>query len=199
METVSPLRHSIRARCADRPFYLAVQVNFVKVVRAVELALGIPVASDGGLLTNLLSGIDSNNATASLLKASQTLQSDSEVALALADATPILVDILIDLGITNVLFGGTPLRSPLVTRYVAFGGSLFGAHFVRSNSFMDIGWQHNSPSNPADAQIGPQGYDSHLYYSYAVVVVLSPRKLNFCHQVRGRRSCESRGLHEKHL
>ena len=32
-------------------------------------------------------------------------------------------------------------------------------------SFMDINWQYNDPSNPADAAIGPQGYDNHLYYS----------------------------------
>lgn len=31
---------------------------------------------------------------------------------------------------------------------------------------MDINWQYNSPSNPADAAIGPQGYDNHLYYRY---------------------------------
>ncbi|KAJ7230652.1 hypothetical protein GGX14DRAFT_411654, partial [Mycena pura] len=29
---------------------------------------------------------------------------------------------------------------------------------------MDINWQYNNPANPADAQIGPQGYDNHLYY-----------------------------------
>lgn len=88
----------------------------MKVVRAVELALGISVASDGGLLTSLLSGVNGNNVTASLLKASQMLQSDLEIARALADAAPILVDILIELGSSNMLFGGAPLRSPLVTR-----------------------------------------------------------------------------------
>ncbi|KAK7031540.1 glycoside hydrolase family 5 protein [Favolaschia claudopus] len=30
--------------------------------------------------------------------------------------------------------------------------------------FMDINWQFNNPANPADAAIGPQGYDNHLYY-----------------------------------
>lgn len=29
---------------------------------------------------------------------------------------------------------------------------------------MDINWQFNNPANPADAAIGPQGYDNHLYY-----------------------------------
>ena len=31
-------------------------------------------------------------------------------------------------------------------------------------SFMDMGWQYNNPPNPADAAIGPQNYDNHLYY-----------------------------------
>lgn len=30
---------------------------------------------------------------------------------------------------------------------------------------MDINWQFNDPPNPADATLGPQGYDNHLYYS----------------------------------
>ena len=33
---------------------------------------------------------------------------------------------------------------------------------------MDILWQYNNPSNPADAKDGPQGYDDHLYYSFGV-------------------------------
>lgn len=33
---------------------------------------------------------------------------------------------------------------------------------------MDVNWQHNNPANPADAAIGPQGYDNHLYYSFGV-------------------------------
>ena len=31
---------------------------------------------------------------------------------------------------------------------------------------MDINWQFNNPANPADAAVGPQGYDNHLYYRY---------------------------------
>ena len=30
---------------------------------------------------------------------------------------------------------------------------------------MDISWQYNNPSNPADAAKGPQAYDNHIYYS----------------------------------
>jgi glucan endo-1,6-beta-glucosidase len=33
---------------------------------------------------------------------------------------------------------------------------------------MDVNWQANTSqrANPADAAIGPQAYDNHLYYSY---------------------------------
>jgi len=34
---------------------------------------------------------------------------------------------------------------------------------------MDVSWQYNNPANPADAAIGPQGYDNHLYYSFGGV------------------------------
>lgn len=33
---------------------------------------------------------------------------------------------------------------------------------------MDVNWQYNNPANPADAAIGPAGYDNHLYYSFGV-------------------------------
>ena len=46
-------------------------------------------------------------------------------------------------------------------------------HFFRGKrvllmpfSFMDVSFQYNNPSNPADAAIGHQAYDTHLYYSY---------------------------------
>ena len=38
---------------------------------------------------------------------------------------------------------------------------------------MDVNWQHNNPPNPADAAIGPMGYDNHLYYNFGVSVRLS--------------------------
>ena len=36
-------------------------------------------------------------------------------------------------------------------------------------SFMNKGWQYNNPPNPADAAIGPQLYDAHLYFSFGGV------------------------------
>ncbi|KLO07159.1 glycoside hydrolase family 5 protein [Schizopora paradoxa] len=136
------------------PGYGDFQVNFVKVVRAVELALGITVPNEGSALSSRAS----NNATASLLQTSKELtsSSDTEVAQALADAAPVLAEVLSELGLASLLFNGPPLRTPLVT------------------TFMDINWQFNSPPNPAAAAIGPQGYDNHLYYSFGGVADPNP-------------------------
>ncbi|KAF8601196.1 glycoside hydrolase [Ceratobasidium sp. AG-I] len=38
-----------------------------------------------------------------------------------------------------------------------------------STSFMNKDWQWNNPANPADAAIGPQLYDAHLYFSFGGV------------------------------
>jgi len=134
------------------PGYGDFQVNFVKVVRAVELALGITVPNEGGALASR----DTNNATASLLQTSKDLTYDFEVAQALADAVPILAEVLVELGLTSLLFNGPQLRTPLVT------------------NFMDVNWQFNNPPNPAAAAIGPQGYDNHLYYSFGGVADPNP-------------------------
>ncbi|KAK2467375.1 hypothetical protein APHAL10511_000610 [Amanita phalloides] len=40
-------------------------------------------------------------------------------------------------------------------------------------TFMDFSWQSNHPSNPADAAIGSQLYDNHLYLSFGVRVTYS--------------------------
>lgn len=46
-------------------------------------------------------------------------------------------------------------------------------------SFMDINWQYDNPPNPADAAIGPQGYDNHLYYSYGVRTLATSTTLSY--------------------
>jgi len=38
-----------------------------------------------------------------------------------------------------------------------------------TTSFMNKDWQYNNPANPADAAIGPQLYDAHLYFSFGGV------------------------------
>ncbi|KAJ7813146.1 glycoside hydrolase family 5 protein [Mycena olivaceomarginata] len=72
----------------------------------------------------------------------------AEVRSVLQDAVPILLK----LGI----FGLSRRKTPLVT------------------NFMDINWQNNNPANPADAQMGPQGYDNHLYYVFGGVADPNP-------------------------
>jgi hypothetical protein len=40
---------------------------------------------------------------------------------------------------------------------------------------MDVNWQHgDSVANPADAALGPQAYDNHLYYSFGGVADATP-------------------------
>ncbi|KAF8184464.1 glycoside hydrolase family 5 protein [Pholiota molesta] len=128
------------------------QVNFVQTVRAVELALGIPVPG-----INSPSFDSAGNATAALSGVS-TLASifNSEVRQVLHDAIPVLAQVAKQLDL-NMEFAHGGLasilkaRQPLVT------------------TFMDVNWQYNNPSNPAAAAIGPQGYDNHLYYSFGGV------------------------------
>lgn len=65
---------------------------------------------------------------------------------------------------------------------------------------MDVNWQYNNPSNPADAKDGPQAYDNHLYYSFGVsplVGVSDDTLLIFV--IIGRRRCQSRGLLDQYL
>ncbi|KAH9479277.1 Glucan endo-1,6-beta-glucosidase B [Psilocybe cubensis] len=123
------------------------QTNFVQVVRAVELALGIPVQG-----IPPFSGFSSAVNVASSLSSVAKLSSifNSEVQQVLRDAAPILVQV------------STQLRLDIT---LATLSSLLSKRRSLVTSFMDINWQHNTPANPADAAIGPQGYDNHLYYS----------------------------------
>ncbi|CAE6445319.1 unnamed protein product [Rhizoctonia solani] len=41
-------------------------------------------------------------------------------------------------------------------------------------SFPNMHWQYNNPPNPADAAIGPQLYDAHLYFSFGGVADPNP-------------------------
>lgn len=96
-----------------------VQVNFVQTVRAVELALGIPVPG-----VNSPSFDSAGNATAALSGIS-TLASifNSEVRQVLLDAIPVLAQVAKQLDL-NMEFAHGDLgsilraRKPLVTTYV---------------------------------------------------------------------------------
>ena len=141
------------------------------MVRAVELTLGVPIP---GIEPS--SQMQSNNVTSALIAAAndKTSPSDiftSEVRSALLDAIPVIVKMGSD------FFAGSlhdfksetanSQREPLVTRWVAVSSiEDNNNNSDLPHSFMDINWQFNSPANPADAAIGPQAYDDHLYYGY---------------------------------
>lgn len=138
------------------PGYGTFQKEFVDTVRAVELTLGIPVP---GL--SLDTQINTSNFTEALGQvASLSTIFNSNVREALAAAAPMLVDLAVQLSVPALLdtslASGLPSRNTLVT------------------TFMDINWQYDNPSNPADAAIGPQGYDNHLYYSFGGVAAANP-------------------------
>jgi len=136
---------------SQTPGYGTFQQNFVEVVRAVELTLGIPVPN-----MSLQTPLHSSNFTANMETVANCTQFDSEVAAALFDAVPILIEVAIELGTPGEFFFGSPKRNALVT------------------NFMDVNWQNNDPPNPASAAIGPQGYDNHLYYSFGGVADANP-------------------------
>ncbi|TFK69117.1 glycoside hydrolase family 5 protein [Pluteus cervinus] len=129
------------------PGYGDFQKNFVQVVRAVELSLGIVTP---GLKLGATPSFANQNITVSLnVVAQQQDIFNQEVRSVLYDTIPILFRIALKSGLP---FWVNPnQRTPLTT------------------NFMDVNWQWGSPSNPADAAIGPQNYDNHLYYSYGGV------------------------------
>ncbi|CDO68818.1 Glycoside Hydrolase Family 5 protein [Trametes cinnabarina] len=140
------------------PGYGDFQKNFVEVIRAVELILGIPVP--GLSLDVKVSTSNFTSALSATVSASKLF--NKEVKSALAEAVPILVELGFELALSaifNFNMAASPLsktRSPLVS------------------NFMDINWQYNDPPNPADAAIGPQGYDNHLYYNFGGVADPNP-------------------------
>ncbi|THH08906.1 hypothetical protein EW146_g8839 [Bondarzewia mesenterica] len=144
---------------SQTPGYGDFQKNFVKTVRAIELLLGIPLPNH-----SLPSALRSMSLTASLPLAAQSDKSgifNDEVMQAVENALPILLGIGQDLGLEDVLDvakakGRGGLWEPLTT------------------NFMDVNWQYNDPPNPADAAIGPQAYDNHLYYNFGGVADPNP-------------------------
>jgi len=139
------------------PGYGDFQKNFVEVVRATELLLGIVVpgvpalqpynASSVSDLSNRLKDARSGDN-------SELFNNGSAVVNALVNAIPIVVDLELLLGplYLNASLGNSPLTT----------------------NFIDIQWQYNNPPNPAAAAIGPQSYDHHLYYSFGGVAAANP-------------------------
>ncbi|KAK0202423.1 glycoside hydrolase family 5 protein [Desarmillaria ectypa] len=135
---------------AQTPGYGDFQINFVQVVRAVEYTLGInaPWSREDMIVIT-----DTTSFSAALENAAPSPFLNPEVRSALKEAAPILVQIGRELGLNDMThaFGPHHRHEPLYT------------------TFMDVNWQYNSPPNPSDAQMGPQVYDNHLYYSFGGV------------------------------
>ncbi|KZT69273.1 glycoside hydrolase family 5 protein [Daedalea quercina L-15889] len=139
----------------ETPNYGTFQKNFVDTVRAVELILGIPV--QGLSLDTQITTSNFTEALGQVANASTVFNAD--VRAALAAAAPILAELAAQLSVPALLdvdLGSGVDRTSLVT------------------TFMDINWQYDDPPNPADAAIGPQGYDNHLYYNYGGVADPDP-------------------------
>ncbi|KAG1874410.1 glycoside hydrolase family 5 protein [Suillus subluteus] len=138
---------------AQTPDYGTFQENFVQTIRAVELTLGISVPSSN--LSVSVSASVSNNFTAALIETSSATIFSAEVQAALLAAVPIIMGIGATYGLQTI-FEASPFKQ---------SGTPYMYNGMRS--FMDVNWQYNNPSNPADVAIGPQAYDDHLYYSSA--------------------------------
>ncbi|KIM44393.1 glycoside hydrolase family 5 protein [Hebeloma cylindrosporum] len=131
------------------------QKNFVQTVRAVEISLGIPVP---GLKCPPSPRLSAANNVTSAFGMVSTLSSifNPEVLRVLVDAVPVFEQVARQLRL-NTAFSQGGLRRRLSRRKALV------------TNFMDVTWQYNNPSNPADAAIGPQAYDNHLYYSFGGV------------------------------
>ncbi|KAJ3551313.1 hypothetical protein NM688_g4777 [Phlebia brevispora] len=139
------------------PDYGTFQQNFVKVVRAIELIMGIPVPG-----YQLVAPITTTNFTAAIESATNVNSGGlftSEVVSALQAAIPILNGIGASQSIPNI-FNFDSSTAPL--------NSQPGKEMLVTN-FMDVNWQYDNPPNPANAAIGPAGFDNHLYYSFGGV------------------------------
>ncbi|KAI0029966.1 glycoside hydrolase family 5 protein [Vararia minispora EC-137] len=154
------------------PGYGEFQVAFVQTVRLMEMMLGVGTAtlassSSAGLLESLRSLGGLTLFSASLGQANALVDFAGEAELmfsssasqAVMNALPILMNVERQLGISNMM---------QVPRHCNRAGLMV------HNSFMDINWQNNNPPNPADAAIGPQVYDNHLYYSFGGVADANP-------------------------
>lgn len=116
-----------------------VQKNFVTVIRTVESAL-------------LRRRPYSNNAEALTIIAIES-PITLEVRSAILASIPLLSKMEFQFDNAH--------REPLITMSVIQPNL---ENYLTRSRFMDINWQNTNPPNPADAKIGPQVYDNHLYY-----------------------------------
>ncbi|TFK48455.1 glycoside hydrolase family 5 protein [Heliocybe sulcata] len=145
------------------PGYGEFQINFVQTVRAVELILGIPVPD-----VTLPFSLGTSNTTAAFMKVAAANSTslpaifNPNVTAALAEAGPILLQVAAE------------LASPSVLDFTSTQAPVFSSKTPLWTNFMDVNWQYDNPPNPANAAIGPQGYDNHLYYNYGGVADPNP-------------------------
>ncbi|KAF7790215.1 hypothetical protein EIP86_001167 [Pleurotus ostreatoroseus] len=156
------------------PDYGIFQENFVKVIRAIELIMGIPVP--GYSLASPPSTFNFTEAIVETVNRNSGGLLNSEVKSALRDAVPILNGI------------GASEKIPNIFNYYAPSAPLNsdpGKELLVTN-FMDVNWQYNDPPNPAKAAIGPAGYDNHLYYAYGGVADANEHAYlkSICHLTR---------------
>ncbi|THU82400.1 glycoside hydrolase [Dendrothele bispora CBS 962.96] len=140
------------------PGYGDYQKKFVETIRAMEDLLGIKVHHRRRHHSRDVDASDSVNVTAVFdnMINQGPCGYEKEICDVLLEALPILIDISFELpGLSLGSISGLD-RQPLMT------------------NFMDVTWQFNNPSNPADAAIGPQGYDDHLYYVFGGVADPNP-------------------------
>ncbi|TFY67559.1 hypothetical protein EVG20_g3897 [Dentipellis fragilis] len=143
------------------PDYGDFQKNFVKTIRVVELLLGIGVPGHGLDLDVSLNGLNLTSAVSIASSSDKSGLFSPEVTRAITTALPILLEMELELGLPGILEIGK-------------AKSRGGNWKALTTNFMDINWQYNNSANPADAAIGPQGYDNHLYYNYGGVADPNP-------------------------
>lgn len=154
--TCKPARLHMPQRVFDD---FPVQKQFVQVVRAVEYVLGV----DSSLTLDINLDL-SLNFTSALTSICDSPDLEDGVASALLDSVPVLNRMVHDYGDLSYFLGWhRPNRDALTTTFVIVVSSL--TFLTMPFRFMDVNWQYNNPPNPADAKIGPQIYDNHLYYS----------------------------------
>ncbi|KZP09600.1 glycoside hydrolase family 5 protein [Athelia psychrophila] len=131
------------------------EVSYVLGIRAIELLMGITCDATSPLTTT------------------QVLTDD--IALpALIAAIPIITKLAIkyDLLAGASEFGWAALLGSKGQLTPGKMGAFLGGRKRKclSTQFMDQGWQYTgSPANPADAAIGPQLYDNHIYFNFGGV------------------------------
>ncbi|KAF5357442.1 hypothetical protein D9757_011587 [Collybiopsis confluens] len=135
---------------AQTPGYGTYQQNFVNVVRATEAALGVNVPG-------FPASTPSSNATQAIITYSNSnSRFNADVKTALVNAAEIIMQISADPSTQFSLSNSGKGQSELIT------------------NFMDVNWQNDNPPNPANAAIGPQAYDNHLYYVFGGVADANP-------------------------